>query len=133
MSGKGKFAKGGVVGIVIGAVAGLLLAPKSGKETRDDIRKTVTHTKADAEKQLKKLHEELSHKQKDAKNAADSLKGKAKTELADVLEKSLVVQGRIKELISSLRDGELDQEEVDLTILDAKKITTQIDKKTKKK
>jgi len=37
MNGKGDFLAGVVVGTVIGAVAGLLFAPASGKETRERI------------------------------------------------------------------------------------------------
>ena len=29
------------IGVLVGAVAGLLLAPKSGQETRDDLGKTI--------------------------------------------------------------------------------------------
>ena len=35
----GSFIKGALVGAMAGAVAGVLLAPKSGKETREDIHK----------------------------------------------------------------------------------------------
>ena len=30
------------IGVLVGAVAGLLLAPKTGEETRDDLGKTMT-------------------------------------------------------------------------------------------
>ncbi len=30
------------IGVLVGAVAGLLLAPKSGQETRDDLTRTVS-------------------------------------------------------------------------------------------
>ena len=41
-------------GAVLGALAGVLLAPKSGKETREDISKYVSTTKEDL---AKKLHQ----------------------------------------------------------------------------
>jgi gas vesicle protein len=54
----GNFIKGLVVGGLIGAALGILYAPKSGKETRDDIaRKTeelVTKAKEEYEKALEK-------------------------------------------------------------------------------
>jgi gas vesicle protein len=37
----GSFMKGTMLGVLIGAVAGVLFAPKSGKETREDIKKTA--------------------------------------------------------------------------------------------
>jgi gas vesicle protein len=47
------FFKGFVIGGIIGAVAGILLAPKSGRETREDLgeeaEKLYTQTKSDFE------------------------------------------------------------------------------------
>jgi gas vesicle protein len=47
------FFKGFVIGGIIGAVAGILLAPKSGRETREDLGeeadKLYTQTKSDFE------------------------------------------------------------------------------------
>ena len=43
-----------------GYLAGILTAPKSGKETREDIKDTAVKTYSEAEKQLKKLHTELN-------------------------------------------------------------------------
>src|SRR5664280_475108 len=36
-----KVAIGATVGLTVGAVAGVLLAPKAGKETRDELMKTI--------------------------------------------------------------------------------------------
>ena len=36
-NGGGKFILGALLGTVVGAIAGVLMAPKSGKETRHDI------------------------------------------------------------------------------------------------
>ncbi|MEI8061495.1 MAG: YtxH domain-containing protein [Candidatus Berkelbacteria bacterium] len=37
--------EGAAIGVIAGAIAGILLAPKSGKETRDDIAKYATEMK----------------------------------------------------------------------------------------
>jgi gas vesicle protein len=37
----GSFLKGTLIGVLVGAVAGILFAPKSGKETRADIEKAT--------------------------------------------------------------------------------------------
>lgn len=42
------FIKGLLLGATIGAVAGILLAPKSGKETREDIAKLAQKVQGDA-------------------------------------------------------------------------------------
>ena len=44
-SGAGKFALGAFIGAALGAVGGLLFAPKSGKETRADIAKKAGEAK----------------------------------------------------------------------------------------
>jgi len=59
MSGKnGDFLKGLLIGGLIGAIAGILYAPKSGKETREDIARTTDdllyRTKDEYEKAIEK-------------------------------------------------------------------------------
>ena len=46
---KGKFALGAILGMAAGVVAGILTAPKSGKETRADLKAKADQMKADAE------------------------------------------------------------------------------------
>lgn len=57
-------AMGVAAGAVLGALAGVLFAPKSGKETRADIAKFADETK---QKVAKKVHEvgKLTHEQYD--------------------------------------------------------------------
>ena len=45
---KGKFALGAIIGAAAGVVAGMLTAPKSGKETRADLKLKADEMKADA-------------------------------------------------------------------------------------
>lgn len=48
MSVKGKFALGAIIGAAAGVVAGVLTAPKSGKETRADLKQRAAELKSDA-------------------------------------------------------------------------------------
>jgi gas vesicle protein len=48
---KGKFALGALIGTAAGVVAGLLTAPRSGKETRADIKGKAAELKQKAVKQ----------------------------------------------------------------------------------
>ncbi len=45
----GSFLKGTLIGVALGAIAGVLFAPKSGKETREDIKKAAVNVKNKAE------------------------------------------------------------------------------------
>lgn len=56
--------KAGVIASAIGAgvVAGLMLAPKSGKETREDIKNKATETKESIEAKGKQLKDKAKEK-----------------------------------------------------------------------
>lgn len=62
-SGSGKFILGAALGAIGGAIAGVLMAPKSGKETRKDI-------KDGANKVAKKAKTEVAKEAKTVKAAA---------------------------------------------------------------
>lgn len=61
---KGRLAIGAIVGIVAGAVAGVLTAPKSGKETRDDIKAKAEDLKNQASKHTKNVKKSFESKLK---------------------------------------------------------------------
>lgn len=52
-----KLAAGAVLGAIGGALAGVLFAPKSGKETREDIKKMVDDIKNDVVKKVTDMGE----------------------------------------------------------------------------
>lgn len=54
-SNSGKFGSGLLFGIVIGAIAGLLLAPQTGEETRKKVQNTIE----DLQEQLNRLAERV--------------------------------------------------------------------------
>ena len=47
------------IGLAAGYVTGILTAPKSGKETRQDIKKNSAKVLLETEKELKELHKDL--------------------------------------------------------------------------
>ena len=132
MSGNGKFLRGGIIGVIIGGIAGVLFAPKSGKETRDDIKKGAVKAKRQTEKQLKRLYSELDERIATAMKSVEKLSGTAKKELEEVIEASRPLKDKIKELISSLRDGdEVDETEVENTIEKANRTASKLKKKSR--
>ncbi len=74
---KGKFALGALVGMAAGVVAGILTAPKSGKETRADIKNKAEAVKADASAKADDLRKKGETKAKDVKEMADDYRGRA--------------------------------------------------------
>jgi gas vesicle protein len=117
-----KFAIGTVLAAVAGYVAGILTAPKSGKETRQDIKNKANDTYVAAEKQLKKLHTELSGLLDDANDALSKLKGKSGEELSKAIQKSQVAKQKTREILSSLHEGgETGDKDLQKAISDAKK------------
>ncbi len=72
--------KVGVVASAVGAgvLAGLMLAPKSGKETRKDIKDKLDETKDSIEDKASKMKDDLKDKsksvKKDFQEKVDSLK-----------------------------------------------------------
>lgn len=120
MAKKGKnLAVGAVFAAVAGFVAGILAAPKSGKETRADIKKAATMSVAEGEKQLKKLHTQLNNLMDTAKEKADTAKGKAKTEYDDALAKAKTAREKARQMLSAAHDGEAEDKELQKVIDDA--------------
>ena len=100
-----KWAIGALVAAVVGYLAGILTAPKSGKETREDIKDTANRVVSEAEKQLKKLHSEMNVVIDQVKKKVESKSGTAKEEVHKALETAKEKQDKVKELLSALRDG----------------------------
>ena len=89
---KGSFVKGTIIGMVVGAVAGLLLAPKSGKETQEDIKRKVRGTYQDITDQLRRMSEEMSGRVDSLKEAAKDLKGEARQESQELIRRAEVLK-----------------------------------------
>jgi gas vesicle protein len=83
----------GVAGVVIaaaaiGAVAGILLAPKKGSETRADIKQKVKETKSKSKAKLEsvkhKAHDSAEDVKDKAQDAIDKASGKAQDKADDI-------------------------------------------------
>ncbi len=128
-----KILKGGIIGAVVGVVAGLLFAPRSGKETRQIIKTKAEKAAQAAEGELKKVFTELESALEASKEQLETLKGKAKEDYADLRKRAEVAQAKVKELIATVRDGDFTKEELDEIISEAKKAEKALkDKKNRK-
>jgi gas vesicle protein len=132
--GKGKkFGLGVLVGAVAGVAAGILAAPKSGKETRKDIKNKAGEVKVSAERKLKEAHKELASLSADTQKAALGLKGKAKDELDQLSKKADELKDKVKVAITSIKSGDDDSDDatIDQIMKDVSAVKAKISKKIK--
>ncbi|MBL8122252.1 YtxH domain-containing protein [Candidatus Saccharibacteria bacterium] len=116
-----KFAIGAALSALAGYIAGILTAPKSGKETREDIAHTASETYSAAEKELKKLHTELGDVIAEAGDRLSSLRGKGEKTLDEAVNKGQKAKDKAREVLSSLHDGEAEDKDLKKAISEATK------------
>lgn len=102
------FAVGTIIAAGIGYIAGILTAPKSGKETRSDLRRSASKAKTEGEKQLKSLYSDLQDTIDKANQQTAKAKGKASKEYKEAVAKADVAKKKAKLLLSALHDGDAD-------------------------
>lgn len=112
MSNSRDFLKGLIIGGLIGAAAGILFAPKSGKETREDIgRKTqelITRAKDEYEaavEKSRKAYEAAVEKMKEVQSIARKKAAEAGEKVEEFAEKSMETiddtRGRLKRAVDA--------------------------------
>lgn len=116
-----KIALGAAIAGITGYIAGILTAPKSGKETRKDIQETAVKARKEAEKKLKALHGELTDLIDDGKQKAGKLKAKAKEELDMAVDKGTIAKQKAREMLSAVREGQADDKDLQKAIDDVNK------------
>jgi len=116
-----KFALGTMIAAAAGYLAGILTAPKSGKETREDIKTAAENSVSEAERQLKKLHTELNSALSEATARLGELNGKAHAELQKVMDSSTSVKEKAREILSAVHEGHADDKDLKKAIAEAEK------------
>ena len=117
----GKFAIGAAVAAAAGYVAGILTAPKSGKETRKDIHDTALKARAEAEKRLKKVHTELQQLVATGQDRLQEASTKTKKGFEDALEQAKDVKSRAKDLLTAIHEGDSNDKDLQQAIDEADK------------
>lgn len=123
-----RIAVGTMIAGIAGYVAGVLTAPKSGKETREDISQAATQSIAETERQLKRLHTELNELLGEAQIKSSEAKGKTKDGLQDVLNMADTSKNKVREIISAIHDGDVDDKDLDRALKEAGKAIKHIRK-----
>ena len=114
-----RLAIGGGIAAVAGYIAGLLTAPKSGKETRGDIKDATDRGLAEADKQLKKLHTELDKVIKEGKLRADKAGAVAQKELNELVDKAKDAKEKAREVLSAIHEGDAEDRDLKKAVKDA--------------
>ena len=100
----GKFFIGAAIGAAVGAITALLTAPKSGKETRADIKSKATEMSHEALRQLRKLEGELNKRISDVKRLSHKLQGDARKEVDDLVARAEKMKERASKIASDMKD-----------------------------
>ena len=95
---KGKFAIGALLGAAAGFIVGIVTAPKSGAETRADIKKEAK----DIKENISKKAEEVS---KEACEVAGDVKEKTGEVMEDVKEKAEDLKERVEFAAKGAKKG----------------------------
>lgn len=129
---KNNFAVGAIVAATAGYIAGILTAPKSGRETRKDIVKSASKAKTEGEKQLKKLHSELAELLDRANKQKSKAGSKAAKEIQKAVENGKQAKEKARLLLSALHDGDADDPNLRAVIKEVKKAKSELAKFLKK-
>lgn len=115
-----KIALGALVAGAAGYIAGILTAPKSGKETREDIADKATEIKEDAINQLQDLRDELDGLLDDAKSKTVALSAKAREEFNEAVVTAKDAKNKAGNVLRAVKAGEAHDPELNKAIKQAK-------------
>jgi len=115
-----KVALGAAVAAVGGFVAGILTAPKSGKETRAELAEQAGAVKNDAEVQLALAQRELGNVIKEAQAKTVNLGSQAKEEFNEALIRAKDAQSKTKIVLKAFRYGQAEDQELNKAVKQAK-------------
>lgn len=100
------------IGLTAGYVAGILTAPKSGKETRQDIKDATDHAVKLAQEKIRTLQAQVSELAEVAAARAKSLSARGKQELDELVENAKDKQYKAKAVLAAVKDGDADDPEL---------------------
>lgn len=123
-----KVVLGALIAGAVGYVAGVLTAPKSGKDTRKDIANKAGEIKSDTEAAIKKLQNEIDEQLASIKAQSAKLGEKAKQELNEATEKAKNAKNKSAEVVKALRAGEAGNPELDAAVKQLKEAKTHLGK-----
>jgi gas vesicle protein len=115
-----KLAAGAAFGGALGYLAGILTAPKSGKETRDDIATKAGEAKNEAVDQLEQATNELNAALGNTKTKAAAMNAKAREEFNEAVVKAKDAQNKGTTVLKAFKAGEADNPELNKAVKQAR-------------
>lgn len=99
---------GVATGLLVGYVAGILTAPKSGAETRKDIKDATDRAIAMAQQKVSALQAQVNVLVDQARARAKNLSLRGKQDLDDLIDNAKIAQDKAKAMLIAVKDGEAD-------------------------
>lgn len=112
-------AGGVLLGAVVGFIAGILMAPKSGKDTRHDIANAAIKVADQAEKKLRAAQHELSEFVNKAEEQAKKVGRKISFEAKESIENAKHARAQTAEALAAFKRGESTNEDLDIAVKNA--------------
>lgn len=100
----------------VGYVAGLLTAPKSGKETREDLKNAAQTGMSQAERQLKNVSSELADLLEEAKRRGSDMSDRARKQMDDLVAQARAAREKAREVVSAVHSGDAKDEDLRLSV-----------------
>lgn len=110
------FAIGALIAGAAGYVTGILTAPKSGKQTRDDMVEKAEDMKLGAQEQMENAQAEVNELLQTAKKKTLALSGKAREEFNEAVVKAKDAQNKGTAVLKAVRSGEAADPELNKAI-----------------
>jgi len=123
-----KIALGAAIAGIGGYLAGVLTAPKSGKETRGELAEQAGVLKNDAEVQLAVAQRELGVVIKEAQEKTVSLGAAARGEFNETLIRAKDAQNRAKIVLKAFKSGTAEDPELNKAVKQARQAQKNLSK-----
>ncbi|HEY5549928.1 MAG TPA: YtxH domain-containing protein [Candidatus Saccharimonadales bacterium] len=123
-----KIAIGALLAGAVGYITGILTAPKSGQETREDLAEKVSELKDEAAEQLQDLRDELDELVKDAKDKTMALSAKAREEFNEAVVAAKDAKNKSGAVLKAFKAGEAKDPELNKAIKQAKQAKKNLSK-----
>jgi gas vesicle protein len=111
-----KIAVGALIAGAAGYVAGILTAPKSGKETRQDIKDKAVEVKDQAVEELKKAQAELNKMLHMAKDKGQAMSASARGGFNEAVIRAKDARNKSATVLKAVKAGKSDERELELAL-----------------